>query len=88
LRKEEAALRKGSLELLENAGLPHGILAYKRKLGDKEILVLLNFSKSKKEFKANGNWVKLFSINPDDVFENGKILLNTYGGIVLQKSGL
>jgi oligo-1,6-glucosidase/alpha-glucosidase len=88
LRKNIASLSQGSLEILPDANLPDGILAYKRKLGDREILVLLNFSKSKKEIQMPGHWQKVFSINREDGIENSKLLLNAYSGVILQMQSI
>ncbi len=84
LRNETPALHAGSLELMSASALPKGVLGYKRKLHNKEVLVILNFSATTKEILLDGSW-KLLSINNTDSFTNGKMSLGAYGGIILSK---
>ena len=48
IRNEHEALQQGSLELI--SGLPDNVLGYRRKSDDDEIIVVLNFSESEKQF--------------------------------------
>jgi glycosidase len=85
IRKELPALRSGALELSDTKSLPKGVLAYKRKTGEQEIMVVLNFNEKKEEISLSGTWTKLFSINKTDNFAGGKISLDTFGGMILRK---
>jgi hypothetical protein len=65
--------------------LPGGVLGYKRMAGNEEVLVLINFTKRKKEFSLPGTYNRILSVNKTDAYSNGKISLDTFGGIVLKK---
>ena len=85
LRQQMPAFSSGNLVLVEGKELAKGLLAYKRKLGNDEVMVLMNFTKTKKDFTVPGNWNSVFSVNKEDKFSDGKISLDTYGGIILKK---
>jgi hypothetical protein len=70
--------------LVDGNELPKGVLAYKRKLGNDEVMVLMNFTKAEKDFALSGNWNSVFSVNKEDKFSNGKVSLGTYGGMILK----
>ncbi len=81
IRIEEAALREGSLELME--GLPSGVLGYVRKLGGEKVVVLLNFDKLAKEvpIEYSGCVFKLSSV---DEAKEKAIRLNGLGGMIVK----
>ncbi len=73
------------MELISATELPQGVLAYKRKLNNEEVLVVLNFTGTAKEFSLPGNYSKLLSLGTDDRFDNGNITLGAPGGLMLKK---
>ena len=79
------AINSGTLELIKKGELPSHILAYKRKLQNEEVLVMMNFSKHEKIFSLNETWQRIFSINKEDNLANGKISLSQYGAVILKK---
>jgi glycosidase len=85
IRKNTPAISAGSLTLLNNKWLPNGVLAYSRDLGTEQVLVLINFTNRKKEFSLPGTYNRILSVNKTDVYTNGKICLDTFGGIILKK---
>ena len=85
IRKTNSALSSGTLELMDSKTLPRGVLAYKRMAGNEEVLVLINFTKQKKEFSLPGTYSRLISVNKTDAYSSGKISLDTFGGIILKK---
>jgi alpha-glucosidase len=85
IRKTSPALTNGSMELLDSKALPKGVLAYKRVAGTEEIVVLINFTGSKKEFSLSDGFRSIFSVNKTDTYNPGKISLDTFGGLVLKK---
>jgi len=74
IRNENEAFTKGSLELVPEKELPNNVLGYKRKLGEKEFYVFLNFSS-----KQKGVWLHKFF--------NKQISLMPYQGIVVSPDG-
>lgn len=87
LRKQSAALKEGTLELLPEGDLPKGLLGYVRKKGTDKVLILLNFSKRQVSFnaaKAQGKQ-HLFSIQSHDDVKEGVITLSPFGGMVLRQ---
>ncbi len=85
IRNETPAISSGGLTLTNSRLLPKGVLAYKRISGSNEIMVLINFSRHKKEFEVPGNWKNVLSVNKTDLYTNRKICLDTFGGIILKK---
>lgn len=85
IRKANAPISSGSLQLLNSQLLPKGVLAYRRILGNEEIIVLINFTKHKKEVSLPGTFSGIFSVNKTDTYNNGKVCLDTFGGIILKK---
>ena len=85
IRKKTPAISSGSITLLDSKSLPKGVLAYKRDLGSDEVVVLINFTKHKKEFQLPGSYKSILSVNKTDSYSNGKISLDTFGGIILKK---
>jgi len=79
-----SAINSGSLEFINRKELPSNVLAYKRKAGGEEILVVMNFNTQKKEFVLSGNWQLVFGINETDAIRNGKIYLDNFGALVLK----
>lgn len=59
LRRGSAALREGSLELLEVS--PSSVLAFRRAQGDEQVLAVLNFGETETEVSValEGEWVDL-----------------------------
>jgi alpha-glucosidase len=81
IRKEEAALREGSLELVD--GLPEGVLGYVRKWDGEKILILLNFDRREKDFQfVSSNCI--FKLSQRDRIKNTAVHLDGYGGMVLK----
>jgi alpha-glucosidase len=81
IRKEEAALREGSLELVD--GLPEGVLGYVRKWDGEKILILLNFDRREKDFQfVSSNCI--FKLSQRDRIKNTAVHLDGYGGMALK----
>jgi len=87
LRKTVPPLSMGTMSLLQSKFFPKGVLAYKRLYGKEAVLVIMNFTKDKKEFDLSGNWERLFGINSLDGLDKGKVSLGSYGGIILRDTG-
>ena len=84
IRNEMPAINSGTLEFIERDKLPENVLAYKRKAGNEEILVIMNLGKQKKTIRLPGNFSKiLLRLSPEDKIANGDIELNKYGALVL-----
>ncbi|MCA1900317.1 MAG: alpha-glucosidase [Chloroflexi bacterium] len=81
LRKENAVLREGSLELMN--GLPGGVLGYARKLGDERAVVLLNFDERAKEIPLERSGCLLKLSEADEIKEKA-VRLNGLSGIVVK----
>lgn len=84
LRNKMPVLSRGSLTLI-NEGLPPGVLGYKRKLNDTEVIVLLNFSGSKKELQMPDGYKALLTVHKSDSISGGKVTLEAYGGVIIGK---
>jgi len=78
-------LKPGDKMTLGKKLFPKGVLAYKRMNDKDEVVVLINFTKQKKKFPLDGSWTSLLSVNKTDSFGNGKVSLDTFGGIILKK---
>ena len=85
IRNKNKALSSGTLELLDPQTLPKGVLGYKRMAGTEEVIVLINFTKTKKEFTLSNSFKSILSINKSDTYSLGKISLDTFGGLILKK---
>ena len=86
LRNKSAGLNTGLLELIEKKKLPHNVLAYKRKAGDEEVLVVLNFSKSEKMMALPENFSKvLLTVSSGDKVTDAKVHLGEFGAVILSK---
>ncbi len=84
LRRAEPALHSGSLMLLD--GLPDGLLGYTRRTDSDEIAVFLNFGSSPLRLAPRGaRWTSLFKLTPADSLQEGAIVLDAFGGIVLKR---
>ncbi|MCW3125227.1 MAG: glucohydrolase [Bacteroidetes bacterium] len=83
LHKRNKVLHDGSLELIPKQ--PHGVLAYKRKLNDQEVIVILNFSKKPKEVKLSGTPNSLYQIHKTDKYDAGTVHLSALGAMILGK---
>jgi oligo-1,6-glucosidase/alpha-glucosidase len=82
LRNKMPVFSKGNLTLI-NEGLPSGVLGYKRKLNNTEVVVLLNFSNSPKEIQMHDGSNSLLSVHKTDTISGGKVILSAYGGMVI-----
>ena len=85
IRNGNAAISTGSLTIVDSQLLPKGVLGYRRELNNEEIIVLINFTKHKKEFQLNGTYNNILAVNKTDAYSNGKICLDTFGGLILKK---
>jgi glycosidase len=83
LRKKYPVLKDGSLDIIEHQ--PHGILSYRRKLGNQEVIIVLNFSKKSKTVSVPEGWHSIYQITRDDKIQNGTINLNSLGAMILAK---
>jgi glycosidase len=81
IRREEKSLQEGSLELIKD--LPKSVLGYARIFEDEKIVILLNFSEKKKEFKFQ-NSEYLFKLLQIDEIKDQIIHLGGFGGIILK----
>ena len=84
LRNKMPVFSKGALTLI-NEGLPSGVLGYKRKLNNTEVIVLLNFNNSPKEIQMQDGSSSLLSVHKTDTISGGKVVLSAYGGIIIGK---
>lgn len=83
LRKEWPVLSTGTLELLDRNKLPNGVLAYKRKQGKQELLVLLNFTGKNSNIALDSDWRTICSIHKTDGCTGKNVTLGPFGGIIL-----
>ena len=83
LRKEHKTLKDGALEILPKQ--PHGVLAYTRKMNNKEVIVVLNFSKKDKDITLSDGWHPIYQIYKGDIYANGTVHLNSLGAMILEK---
>jgi glycosidase len=84
LRNKMPVFSKGNLTLI-NEGLPSGVLGYKRKLNNTEVIVLLNFSNSPKEIQMQDGSNSLLSVHKTDTVSERKVALSAYGGIIISQ---
>ncbi|MDR2732006.1 MAG: alpha-glucosidase [Fibromonadaceae bacterium] len=81
LRKQYETLQKGDITFLDKG--ENNVLAYSRKHGQEEIIVLLNFSNRKKRYSQSlGNAEILFSTHGTTKLD-GKATLQAFEGVVL-----
>jgi len=85
LRKDWPVLSNGSLELIEKNKLPKGVLAYKRKQGKQELLVLLNFTGKNSNIALGSDWRTICSIHKTDGCTGKNVTLGPFGGMILAK---
>ncbi len=86
IRNSMDALKSGRLAFIEKNKLPKNVLAYTRKAGNEEILVVMNFSKAKKQMALPDNFSQvLFSVTPNDKLSGGKLYLNPLGAVILKR---
>ncbi len=86
IRKEMSAINSGSLEFIERKKLPKNILAYKRKVGTEEVLVVMNFGKHTQAFNLPEKFSRLLlSISTADKISDDNIILSGFGGMVIAK---
>jgi glycosidase len=81
IRKEEAVMREGSLELMD--GLPNGVLGYVRRLGNQKISILLNFTEQAREVPIEHSEC-IFKLSGGDDAKEKAIRLNGLGGVILK----
>jgi glycosidase len=83
MRRELRALQSGSLEIMLKQ--PHGVLTFTRKLNDKEVIVVLNFSKKEKDITLTDGWCPIYQLYKGDKYENGTAHLSSLGAMILIK---
>jgi len=85
IKKENQAINHGALEIWED-NLPSGILAYTRKSGNEEVLVVLNFSGERQLVTLEDDQFKteFFSINSGDDIRKGEVELSPFGGMLIR----
>jgi len=81
IRNQYEVFQQGSLELI--VGLPDNVLGYRRKSNDLEIIVVLNFGESEKQFPLKAGSC-IFKISKQDELKSGEIILSGYGGMILK----
>ena len=82
-RREETAIREGSLDLLSN--LPRGVLGYARSKEEGRLVILLNFDQQKKDFHlCSANCV--FRLSEEDKIKNETVHLDGYSGMILEST--
>jgi len=77
-RNENEAFTKGSLELIRAKELPANVLGYKRKSGEKEFYVFLNFSS-----KQKGVWLKKFFTKQILLMPHQSIIVSSDGRLIV-----
>jgi len=84
IRRENAALQVGAIELLDGAGKANQLLAYMRKCDQEMVLVLINFCESECTFTNKTQCEQeLFQIGKYKRSEEGHIVLHPLSGLVL-----
>ena len=84
IRRENAALQVGAIELLDGAGKANQLLAYIRKFDQEMVLVLINFCESECTFTNKTQCEQeLFQIGKYKRSEEGHIVLHPLSGLVL-----
>ena len=84
IRRENAALQVGAIELLDGAEKANQLLAYMRKFDQEMVLVLINFSGSESTFTNPTHCEQeLFQIGKYKRLEEGDIVLHPLSGLVL-----
>ena len=81
IRHSSRALRYGSWTDLD---LRPGVLAYRRRLGEEEFVVLINFTDADREVPLEGDW----QVHVDSVAFQGKGELAPYHGVVAAEQAL
>lgn len=86
LRREHAAFRSGSIELLPKGAVPKNTLAYMRSDGDTTFLVWMNFSRKTRQLQLDGETSGnvMYRLNPGDAVNGDRAVLGPYGGLVLE----
>ena len=83
IRNHENTLQEGSLELLEN--LPENVLAYARSIANEKLLIFLNFDEKEQEFQMQATEC-IFKLTNGCNLQDDKIILESYGGMILRQS--
>ncbi len=87
LRRTEAPLNAGSLELLDN--LPEGVLGYLRRWGGEELVVYINFLPTPARIAPRGGrWTLLYKLSPVDDFDDGEAVVSSYSGMIVKRQTL
>ena len=81
-----SAISNGSLEFISKEKLPKNVLAYKRKIGSEEVLVVMNFGTRTQAFNLSEKFSQpLLSISTADKISDNNIILSGFGGMVIAK---
>ncbi len=84
LRRTEAPLHTGSLELLDNT--PEGVLGYLRRWAGEELAVYLNFTPAPARLAPRGGrWAPLYKLSSADDFQDGETVLSPYSGMIVKR---
>ncbi|MFM2307505.1 MAG: hypothetical protein RLZZ367_2174 [Bacteroidota bacterium] len=86
LRNNMGVLKTGDIEFVGREKLPKNVLAYKRKAGNEEILVVMNFSKSEKSVVLPENFSNvLLAVSPTEKVTGNKLHLSSLGAVILAR---
>jgi hypothetical protein len=84
IRRENAALQVGAIELLDGAEKANQLLAYMRKFNQEMVLVLINFSESECTFTNTTLCEQeIFKIGKFELSKGVDIVLHPFSGLVL-----
>ncbi len=84
IRRENAALQVGAIELLDGAEKANQLLAYMREFNQEMVLVLINFSESECTFTNTTHCEQeLFQIGKYELSKGADIVLHPFSGLVL-----
>ena len=86
IRSKSKALKKGTIEILDEKDFKKNVLAYTRKYNNDELLILINFSSRKKQIKIKSNFNNLvYKTNNLNTINNGFYMLENNSSIILKK---
>lgn len=86
LRNTMAAIKTGDIQFVSRTKLPKNVLAYTRKAGNEEILVIMNFGKSEKDVVLPDSFSNvLLSVTPEEKVTGTKVHLSGLGAVILSK---
>lgn len=87
VRDENSPLNVGTLQLFNKNELPENVLGYVRTAGSQRVIVLINFSKNRKEISLHEDGFKiLFNTSSNGKINRREVHLAAFGGIILSKS--